>query len=73
MDRPRAGHLGIGRMLIAEQRRRIERQRLFVSDLGARDRHDGEFRDASVQLRQMIRNLDLMMVNLHRIEQCRSG
>ena len=64
----RERRLEMGRVLIAEQRKRIERQRRFVSDLEARGRHDRVLRDASVHLRQMIRNLDAMMLTLHRID-----
>lgn len=64
----RERRLEMGRMLIAEQRKRIERQRRFVSDLEARGRHDIVLRDASLHLRQMIRNLDAMMLTLHRID-----
>ena len=63
-----ARRLEIGRHLIAEQRKRVERQRLFVADLEARGRHDKVFRDASTHLRQMIRNLDLMLTQFQRID-----
>jgi hypothetical protein len=68
-----ARRLEMGRRLIAEQRKRIERQRRLVSDLEARGRHDRVLRDASVHLRQMIRNLDLMLVKFQRIEDRRTG
>jgi hypothetical protein len=68
-----ASRLEMGRRLIAEQRKRIERQRRLVSDLEARGRHDRVLREASVHLRQMIRNLDLMLVKFQRIEGRRTG
>jgi uncharacterized coiled-coil protein SlyX len=57
-----------GRNIVAEQRRRVERQQALVSDLEENGRHNRTVRDGRELLTQMIRNLDVMLGNLHRIE-----
>jgi hypothetical protein len=57
-----------GRNIVAEQRRRVERQRILVAELGARGRHIKVIREGQELLTQMVRNLDMMIENLKRIE-----
>ena len=57
-----------GRKLVAEQRRRVERQCQFVSDLEASGHCENVLRDARELLRQMMANLEMMLRHLRRIE-----
>jgi hypothetical protein len=56
-----------GRNIVAEQRRRVERQRILVAELEA-SRDVKVMREGHELLTQMVRNLDMMIENLKRIE-----
>ncbi len=57
-----------GRYIVAEQRRRVERQRILVAELEAAGRDVKVIREGQELLTQMVRNLDMMIENLKRIE-----
>jgi hypothetical protein len=57
-----------GRNIVAEQRRRVERQRILVAELEAAGRDAKAIREGQKLLTQMVRNLDMMIENLKRIE-----
>jgi hypothetical protein len=57
-----------GRNIVAEQRRRVEGQRILVAELEASSRDVKVVRDGRELLTQMVRNLDMMIENLKRIE-----
>ena len=57
-----------GRTIVAEQRRRVERQRSLVVELETGGRDFKVIREGHELLTQMVRNLDMMIENLKRIE-----
>ena len=57
-----------GRNIVAEQRRRVEGQRILVAELEAAGREVKVIREGQELLTQMARNLDMMIENLQRIE-----
>ena len=66
--RSRESRVATGRNIVAGQRRRVEGQRILVAELEATGREVKVIREGQELLKQMARNLDMMIENLKRIE-----